>query len=420
MPSRGWVVARIYAGMAVDDRHLSSLPPGPWRDLAGAMLAANGAGREAAFETYLADCGEAEEIRAEVFRADPTEADDEPLSVYAGQVRTLADALQPREVIPSTVKGIIASQSLNCLFGPPGTLKTALLIDLCFCVALGRDWLEGLPDRGGFAGYPVVQCPALWVDLDNGEAVMYERLAAFGRAYAARADFDGISLLTFPDPPIDASKGLKQLGLLARQKRAGLIVIDNLLNIAGVRDENSSEMGSVMKNLRQLTAATRAAVVVIHHTTKDNDSETIRGHSSIEAGFDSTFYVKRREPSDPTITLKHKKVRRNPVKPFGAMFSFEHGADGETLHTARFWGTQPPDLKAEAVDELKARILAALQDGPINTTELQRGFKCNRDTLTQALNQLVAEETVCREEGKNNAKLYRLAGPESKALSSPL
>src|SRR3990172_9491043 len=119
-------------------------------------------------------------------------------------------------------------------------------------------------------------------------------------------------------------------------------------------------MDSAMANLRKLAEATGAAVAVIHHRRKDTlgrEGDSVRGHSSIEGAVDSAFLVKREDGSD-SIVIKCTKARRKPVETFSALWTYELAADGETLHTARFWQAQVSDPKAEAEAELRARILS--------------------------------------------------------------
>jgi hypothetical protein len=75
MPSTGWVIGRLYRGQSVDPQHVAALPPGTWRGLADTLLSANG-GAASAFDDYLATCPNADEVRAEVFRADPTQPEE--------------------------------------------------------------------------------------------------------------------------------------------------------------------------------------------------------------------------------------------------------------------------------------------------------------------------------------------------------
>jgi hypothetical protein len=207
-----------------------------------------------------------------------------------------------------------------------------------------------------------------------------------------------------------ASEGLPGLTAYALSIRAGLIVIDNLLRVAGVRDENASEIDAAMANLRKLSEATGAAVEAIHHRRKDTlgrEGDSLRGHSSIEGAIDSAFLVKREDGADE-ITVKCTKARRKPIETFGALWTYELAADGETLHTARFWRAQVRDPKAEAEAELRARILRALADGPMNTREILDMAGARKDSTLAALRALTLAREIKCETGAHGAKVYSL------------
>lgn len=319
---------------------------------------------------------------------------------------TLADALSPRPHSPMIVQGILPCRSLSVWFGAPGELKTNLLLDMGIAVAAGSRWLSPLPGRVG-SGITVSQCPVLWVDLDNGEDVMSERIAAFARAYNA-PESTPIYWLSFPSPPLRAAKGLAGLVKYAQGISAGVIVIDNLLRVAGVKDENSSEMDTAMSHLRQLAEDTGAAVALVHHRRKDTmgrNGDTLRGHSSIEASIDSGFLIER---DGDTVTVTCTKARRKPIATFAALWTFEHELNGETLHAARFYGVSVPDPKAKAEADLKARILATLATGPMNQSELVGATGARKSAVLDALNTLVTEQKVSSQRGPKNARVYEL------------
>ncbi len=81
------------------------------------------------------------------------------------------------------VERILPIPCLAKIYGPPGTLKSMLLMDLAVCVAIGRPWLQG----GDLPPFKTVQSPVFWLDLDQGEAIMLQRLGALSRGLGAAA-----------------------------------------------------------------------------------------------------------------------------------------------------------------------------------------------------------------------------------------
>jgi hypothetical protein len=327
-------------------------------------------------------------------------------SVYGAQAFTPADALLPRERPPAIVRNLLQRGSLNMFFSSPGSLKTLILLDLAFCVSQGHRWLVGLRDSS--AGFEVSQCPVLWVDQDNGRDLMLERIEAITRAYGASEG--PLHCLSFPQPGIAAARGLSLLTRYALELGAGLVVLDNLLRIAGVRDENAAEIDMAMSNLRQFAEDTGAAVVLVHHRRKDpsgREGDSIRGHSSIEAALDNAYLVIREEKSD-FVNVKCTKARRRPAPPYSALWTYEHKADGETLHTARFWGTPQRDMKAEALEGLKVDLLATLRDGALNVGQAAEAVGRKKADVSSALRELHMARQLKLEIRARNAHFYSL------------
>jgi AAA domain len=416
------IIARLLAGVPVGPDAVDALAE-PAREIARRVAGGNGNGPLVAFDSALADLvpdlAARQKFREDVFCADPYADPNagnfvtEAAAKVAAQVKTLAQALAPRPRLPGVVQGILQSRSLSIWYGSPGNLKSNLLLDLCFAAATGAGWLPDLPGKGNDAGFAVTQCPALWLDIDNGEDVIAERLAAFARARSALAATP-IHWLTFPNPPMLAVKGLPGLTAYALDIRAGVIVIDNLLRIAGVRDENASEIDGAMVNLRKLAEDTGAAVCLIHHKRKDSlgrEGDSLRGHSSIEGGIDTAFLIKR-EDKQNTVAVKCTKARRKPVETFGALWTYTLADDGETLHEARFWRAEVQDPTARAFDDLKARCLQIITDaGDVGTTQSEtvKLAMAKTERTVAALSDLVLSTQVTVERGAHGAKVYKLA-----------
>jgi hypothetical protein len=347
----------------------------------------------------------------DLFAGLPKNAND----VYAAQAKTADDALLPRPAQPSIIRGWLPAKSLSIVFSAPGVGKTNLLIDAAVSVAMGESCWPGLPGKFSHAGFETTPSPVLLVDVDNGTDLMAERIAAHVRGHDAPAGIP-LSYLSFPIPPVCAARGLRQLTTYAQSIGAGLIVLDNLLRVAGVKDENSSEIDVAMGNLRQLAEDTGAAVVIVHHQRKmsgvkgEREGESLRGHSSIEGALDAAYLVKRNYENDPPIlTLTNTKWRRKAADPFSLIWTYNPEPDGETLHAARFWRVALKDKKAEAYDMLRVLVLAALeQGGSMNTTQIVATVGHNKGEVVKLLGDLNRQRAVVVETGARGAKVYRL------------
>jgi len=90
-------------------------------------------------------------------------------------IRTLTDAYTARPPRRYAIYGLLQTPSLNIVYGPPGCLKTMLMIDAGLDVAAGLPWLPPLPGEPGI-GRVTVQSPVLWIDMDNGAYIVDERV----------------------------------------------------------------------------------------------------------------------------------------------------------------------------------------------------------------------------------------------------
>lgn len=282
--------------------------------------------------------------------------------VNAWHPLTLSDMLADVEPLREVVEGFV-KPGLVAVFGAPGSLKSMLLADLAVCAALGKGWLE--PMRGELVeAKPTTATAAVWLDTDNGRRATANRLGAIARAHGVTDPNAALPVYPFalPSPAFVASdaRAVEAMRDLLRHYSAGLLVIDNLGNIAGGADENSADMVQVMANLRWLAEDADCCIVLIHHQRKANGTktragETLRGHSSIEAALDLALLVERDETQTDTVNVKATKCRHAQVDPFAARFTYQHKEGTRDFELARFFGCartpEEGDREARQIDE---------------------------------------------------------------------
>ena len=332
----------------------------------------------------------------------------------------LDDALAPRPKLTWLIDGVIPERSFTAFYGYPGSLKSSIVLDAAMAVATGKPFLPAMPgSTNNFPGFKTTRAPVVWVDLDNGQDVTAERLAAFSRGYQAPPGAD-FYWLSYPVPTIQATRRASvdalQAALLTLPHRPSWIILDTLLRAAGVRDENSSEMDFVMANLHNLAENVGAALTVVSHSRKENTGRAgngLRGHSSIEGGLDAVFLVSR-EGNGDVIEVVNQKARRKPVDPFGARWTYTADPISQELWESRFyWEPVNRMSKAQAallnlcqmiVDHLK-------QSGDMNQSALYSLVGGNKRNFEQAINRLKSDGTIDITQGQRNAKIIRLQFP---------
>lgn len=209
---------------------------------------------------------------------------DLPDAARPGWVLHLPEDINaPLPPIDWTVKGLIAAGELALIYGPSGSGKSFLAIDIAFAVAAGLPWRDRSTKRGS----------VLYLAAEGGTGVL-RRI----KAIRTSADSPDNQLFVLEASPrlLDPSDVQALVGLARTCERQSgrtprLIVIDTLARVAGGADENSSsDMGGLVAALGQLQRETGAAILVVHHTGKDTERGP-RGHSSLRAAVDTAIEV---------------------------------------------------------------------------------------------------------------------------------
>ena len=212
--------------------------------------------------------------------------------------------LQHLPTIKWRVKGLFPEHGLGSIYGPSGSGKSFLALDLMAAVACGS----------AFYGHKTTQCPVVYVALE-GTGGIAKRVEAYETHHKIklpntfRIVTDMLSLFSseasvFAEAVIEA--GLNE----------GVIVIDTLAQSAPGSDENSSaHMGMIISNAQLLQRMTNSLVVLIHHTGKDA-SRGARGHSSLYAALDAALEVKRTQGGLEWLSAKVKDGASGNSKSF--------------------------------------------------------------------------------------------------------
>jgi putative DNA primase/helicase len=177
---------------------------------------------------------------------------------------------------------VLPATGFAAVYGPSGSGKSFLALDLCAAIAEGYEWF----------GRRVTAAPVAYVCLE-GEAGLSKRAKAWSvrnrRGLPARMRFITQPLdLRQSDDVADLSAAVVAAG-----GRGGLLVIDTLNRAAPGADENtSSDMGELIEASKELQRRTGGVVLLVHHTGKDG-TKGLRGHSSLYAALDAAIEVNR-------------------------------------------------------------------------------------------------------------------------------
>lgn len=252
---------------------------------------------------------------------------------YADVPDLLSLAVEP---VSWLVDRMIPRAALTLVAGEPGSYKSWLA--LC----LGRSVAEGAP----FLERACPRLPVLYLDRENPQAVVRERMDALGIRSAEQLRVWG-GWLVDPPPAI----GDARLVQIARRWKP-LIVFDSLIRFHDGDENSATEMAPVMGDLRALAHA-GATVVALHHRAK-SEASRYRGSSDILGGVDVAFAVSRDRDAG-LLKLQCFKSR------FAAEFSVTLRPELETA--GGFALADPPAVSREADDVEVLRRTIATQPG---------------------------------------------------------
>lgn len=202
------------------------------------------------------------------------------------------------------VSKLLPEDCTAVLYGPSGTLKSFVMIDLALSIAHGVPW-QGKTTKKRTVFYLA----------GEGEQGFAKRLAAWclSKGHKPPAGFAFRQI-----PAIQDESQLDQLvetirAIAAERGEAGLIIIDTLFTALNGGDENSGkDMGLIISAMKRLRVEFGAAVVAVHHTGKVG--EAARGHSSLPSGMDVMFYAKP-GPVPLTVEVTNPKQKDGAEHP---------------------------------------------------------------------------------------------------------
>lgn len=234
-------------------------------------------------------------------------------------------------------KHFLNRETVNVLFGPSGSGKSFLTLDMAMHLATGKDW----------AGFKCKQKMAvLYICTESG--------SSFGkRAVAARKRVgikEGASITEFPfayyPAHVDLLNNKDHMKLIAKlvddlEKRSGykcgLVIVDTLSAAFGGGNENSEDMTKFVNNMASIKYAKKVAVMVVHHTGKD-ESAGARGHSSLKGNVDTEIQVRSEKRGEKWYrsfsSTKQKDDETGNMKRFGLQIvELGKDEDGDAITT---------------------------------------------------------------------------------------
>lgn len=360
------------------------------------------------------------------------------------QVHYAAELIEPPLPREWLLEGLLFRGQVSMYYGPPGIRKTLLLMDMCAAMATGQNWLmrrewqDDHPTLTTFhirrnKGDPAKAKPVrvLWLDYDNGE---YETKLRIRAALSARGDLNAPFFYmseTTPWLALDNPSHVRRVVRQALDVAADVIVIDALGMVLGDVDENSPEVARVIAHLKEIRAATGAAIIAVHHPSKagaqtqEANTYNAAGSAKFSNFFEWTIELRKGEIDGRIVAsvVKHRGWAKTAI--FAADFAYTHFGDehpelAHELKTFRFYPAPLESAAEKRGQAIKDAVLSVLATGPMNQQELINAAKKEVDSAVgspvgklkirdEIINMAAAGEIKAVQEAARMPILYSLA-----------
>ena len=216
-------------------------------------------------------------------------------------------------------KGVLKQNSIACFFGPPGSFKSYLAMDLAFHCASGLDWHDRKLEKPG---------KVLYI-LGEMQEEFFERLDAWEKLKNIDTPEENLHVSNTGITLCDANAAEKVDEVIQQIAEDGeppvLVVIDTINKNFGGDENSASDMSRFLMNIeRYIKYRYGCAVLLVHHTGHSN-TDRGRGSSALLGGLDAEYKFNRPSRSKNKVCLTCTKTRgRDDFK--------EAWFEGETVH----------------------------------------------------------------------------------------
>lgn len=206
-----------------------------------------------------------------------------------------ADQLLTRPPMQWAIHSVLPAQGCAAVYGPSGSGKSFLVVDLVAALAEGNPWF----------GHRIRLPRRVVMIVLEGEAGMRNRIEAWtiehGRSFPP-----AVSFVPQPFRLNDRADVLAMAAAIDAAGGADVVVVDTLNRAAPGTDENSSkDMGVVLDHCKELQGMFGGLLVLVHHSGKDQ-AKGMRGHSSLHAALDAAIEVARADDRREWVVAKSK------------------------------------------------------------------------------------------------------------------
>ena len=225
------------------------------------------------------------------------------------------------EPVEWIIQNVLPAKGFCALYGPPGSYKSFIALDIAEAIATGRTWMGNAVSNPGAVliiageGHGGIGARIMACKINNNTKDGAE-IYVIRHQLNLRSSADDFNLLMESIDELIQRKGID----------LRLIQIDTLARAFGGGNENDSQdMGAFIHNCGRMQRKLDCAMMPLHHSGKDS-TKGLRGHSSLLGAVDTQLELQKLamdEPKDGVagrgiITISKQKDGQDNLK-----FGFE-------------------------------------------------------------------------------------------------
>lgn len=207
-----------------------------------------------------------------------------------------ARALSERPPGEWLIKGVLPQADVIVLFGPSGSGKSFVALDMAAAIARGITWRERKVKKGR----------VLIIAAEGGGGVG-KRIKAYAQHHKISMEELDIGVIVASPNFLHKEEIFEVVAAIRNCGGVDLIIADTFAQVTAGANENAGEdMGLAMANAKALREATGAPVMLIHHAGKDT-TRGARGWSGIKAAADAEIEIIKYEHGGREIRISKMK-----------------------------------------------------------------------------------------------------------------
>jgi RecA-family ATPase len=222
------------------------------------------------------------------------------------------------EPVEWLIENVLPKKAFAALYGPPGSYKSFVALDIAEAVATGRPWMGREVQTAGAVLYICGEGFG-GIGARIKACKLHNKTQAGAEIYVIRAAINMRSSAEDFDLLVASIKDLMEKSGVQFE----LVQIDTLARAFGGGNENNSEdMGAFIHNAGRIQRMLGCAMMVLHHSGKDA-TKGLRGHSSLLGAVDTQLELMKVDaqpnPASPiagsgVLTISKQKDGQDGLK----------------------------------------------------------------------------------------------------------